>query len=402
MIKETSLNIKGFQYASIHSGIKKKKKDLSIIYCPKGATCAGTFTTNKTKAAPVSFSEKNIQSPLIKAIVINSGNANACTGIKGYDDACFTAKKTAELLGISDQEVLLSSTGIIGVPMPMQCIESGLPKVVTALHPHHIDAVAEGILTTDTSTKVFSTQITLTTGQTLSLCGIAKGSGMIHPNMATMLGYVMTDAVIEKSVLNQLTKSVVDDTFNMVTVDGDTSTNDMFVVMASGEANNPPIHLNTADYTLFKDALHGLSKALAISIAKDGEGASKLLQVKLFGAASAQDARVLAKSVVSSSLVKAAFFGNDANWGRIICALGYSGATFNPDELHLELKSCNGSITLMEEGTGLIFDAEHALKVLQAAVIDIHISLKSGLYSAEAWGCDLTYDYVKINGAYRT
>lgn len=403
MIKNTLIPIDGFQFSSIHSGIKKKRKDLSIIYCPEGASCGATFTTNKTKAAPVVLSEQNMQSAKIKAIIINSGNANACTGTKGYIDASHTATLAAILLNIDPSEVLIASTGIIGVPLPMSCIEKGLPLAVQSLDKNKLAAVAEGIMTTDTLMKTFSSKLTFgDTSQVASFSGIAKGSGMIHPNMATMLGFVMTDVAIDGDLLKSITKEIVNETFNMVTVDGDTSTNDMFVVMASGALGNPLLTKDSLDLPAFKTTLYALCKALAISIASDGEGATKLLQAKLYGAHSDQDAKRLAKSVVASSLVKAAFFGMDANWGRIICALGYADAHFNPDQLTLNLKSENGRIALMEKGQGLLFDEAHALEVLRAPIIDIEIQLYDGPYNAEAWGCDLTYDYVKINGAYRS
>lgn len=398
------LPVKGFQFSAIHSGIKKKKTDLCVIVCPNGASAGATFTTNKTKAAPVVLSSLHMSSEKIKAIVINSGNANACTGIKGYQDALKTAQLTASLLDAQVEEVLVSSTGIIGVPMPMHCIEEGLPKLMKELSENNLNDVAEAIMTTDTTKKTFGIQFTLpSTEQTVTLSGIAKGSGMIHPNMATMLGFVLTDLNVDQNLLKTLTKAVVEDTFNMVTVDGDTSTNDMFAVLASGALENPVVNdLNSEDATAFKVALTEMAKALSISIAKDGEGASKLLTVKLSGAKSLTDARKLAKSVVSSSLVKAAFFGMDANWGRIICALGYADAHFTPEDLSLTLASSGGELPLMKDGVGLVFDEDYALEVLKPAEIDILIDLKDGSEKAVAWGCDLTYEYVKINGAYRT
>lgn len=404
MIQNQLIPINGFLFGATHAGFKKKRKDLSIIYCPGGATTAGTFTTNKTKAAPVIYSQGVMaKGEPIKAVVINSGNANACTGPMGYANTCTTAEITAHLLSINKEEVLVSSTGIIGVQLPMNVMAAGLPKVTKALHPEHLGQVAEGIMTTDTQQKTFSTTFTLpSSGQTVSLSGIAKGSGMIHPNMATMLSFIFTDLAIESQALKSLTSNVVDETFNMVTVDGDTSTNDMFLIMASGALKNPTVTQGTEDYEAFSQAFLDLSKALAISIAKDGEGATKLLQVKLKGAANLVDARILAKSVISSSLVKAAFFGNDANWGRIICALGYAGVAFDPDKLNLSFKSHGGSIQMMTNGVGHVFDEDLALQVLKEHTIDILIDLQSGEYSTEAWGCDLTYDYVKINGAYRT
>jgi glutamate N-acetyltransferase/amino-acid N-acetyltransferase len=404
MIKTTLQPVNGFLFSSIHAGIKKKRKDLSLIYCPEGAVCAGTFTTNKTKAAPVVYSEALMKKGHpIKAVVINSGNANACTGMKGYDNAVVTANTIAELLAIDPQEVLLSSTGIIGVQLPMDKLLGGLPEVASALTANGLGDVAEGILTTDTTEKTFSTTFKLpSSNQLVTLSGIAKGSGMIHPNMATMLSFVFTDIAIDPSALKKMTSSIVDETFNMVTVDGDTSTNDMFLVMASGALGNPVVTEGSLDYEIFKSVFLSIAKALAISIAKDGEGASKLLQVKLQGGYSLSDARTLAKSVISSSLVKAAFFGMDANWGRIICALGYAGVPFDPDKLNLSFESTAGHIQMMENGVGLIFDEDLALKVLSEPIIDILIHLQDGEHEAEAWGCDLTYEYVKINGAYRT
>ncbi len=401
-MKNTLLPVNGFLFSAVHAGIKKKKTDLSLIVCPKGAVAAGTFTTNKTKAAPVVFSEKNIQSEKIKAVLINSGNANACTGEQGYADACLSAQTLSEKLGASENEILLASTGVIGVMLPMNAMLSGIEKAHQHLSPQGLSEVAKAIMTTDTAIKAHSLQIQLSNGQVATLSGIAKGSGMIHPNMATMLGFVMTDLPIDKSFLTQVTKEVVDETFNMVTVDGDTSTNDMFLVLSSCALDHEMLDAHHPDASAFKNGLKAIAKYLSIAIAKDGEGASKLLTVKLTGAKSIEDARKLSKSVISSSLVKAAFFGKDANWGRIVCALGYAGADFDPTQVHLRFESKNGHLPLMASGVPLSFDEHHASHVLDPSEIDILIDLCQGAHSAEAWGCDLTYDYVKINGAYRT
>jgi len=401
LIKEL-IPIQGFNGAALHSGVKRKRKDLALIYSEIPCVSAGVFTQNITKAAPVVVSEKNNQSSSTKAIVINSGNANACTGQQGFIDAEIMIKETASALNIYPDEVLLASTGIIGVPLQMGKITAGIKACAPLLAKDTLDQVAEGIKTTDTFEKKASVTF-IADETTITLTGMAKGSGMIHPNMATMLGFILTDCPISKPLLQQALSDVVKDSFNMVSVDGDTSTNDMVLALSNGSATMATIVNDTNEnYLTFKSALKLLCEDLSKQIAKDGEGASKLLEVNLQGAKSEEDAKLCAKSVISSSLVKAAFFGNDANWGRILCSLGYSGGQFTPEKVDLHFESINGSVTLMNAGVPVQFCEEQALKVLSTEEINIHINLNDGEHSATAWGCDLTYDYVKINGEYRT
>jgi glutamate N-acetyltransferase/amino-acid N-acetyltransferase len=398
-----SAMVPGFKACALHCGIKKQNKDLTLITCEKGAVAAAVFTTNLSKAAPVLVSQEHLKAPLVHGVVINSGNANACNGERGMRDARSSAAKAASLLGVEPTSVLVSSTGIIGVPLPVELLEAGLEKAVPLLKADGLAEAAEGIMTTDTFRKLAAESVTLPeSGVTVQIVGFAKGSGMIHPNMATMLGVILTDVNIEKSVFQEMHKVASDMTFNMISVDGDTSTNDMSLALSSCEAGNPALVPDTKDYEVFKTAFIDLQKTLAKLIAKDGEGATKLIQVKVNGARTEADARLLARSVTTSSLVKAAIFGRDANWGRVLCAMGYSGGQFNPDLVDLYFESEFGSIQLMEKGAGLIFDEASALKILESATIDIVAHLNEGSAMAEAWGCDLTYEYVKINGEYRS
>jgi glutamate N-acetyltransferase/amino-acid N-acetyltransferase len=398
-----TVNVPGFKACALFCGIKKQNKDLTLITCEKGAVAAAVFTTNLSKAAPVIVSQENMKQPLIHAVVINSGNANACNGERGLNDAKRTAAKAGALLGVDPASIIVSSTGVIGVPLPVEKLEAGLEEAVPMLKTDGLAEAAEGIMTTDTFRKLSAKSVTLPeSGVTVQIVGFSKGSGMIHPNMATMLGFTLTDANIEKDVFQNLQKESTDVTFNMISVDGDTSTNDMSLALSSCEAGNPPLKPGTKDYEVFKDAFIDLQKTLAKLIAKDGEGASKLIQVKINGARTEKDARLLARSVTTSSLVKAAIFGRDANWGRVLCAMGYAGGMFNPDLVDLYFESEFGSIQLMEKGAGLIFDEDKALKILESSTIDIVAQLHEGDASAEAWGCDLTYEYVKINGEYRS
>lgn len=397
------ITVEGFKAVGLHCGIKKENKDLTLLVCEKGAVAAAVFTTNLTKAAPVVVSQAHLKSPLIHAVVINSGNANACNGERGYEDVRRTAAKTAELLNISPESVMISSTGIIGVPLPIEKLESGLETAVTKLKSDGLAEAAESIMTTDTFRKMAVRTLTLPeSGVKVQVVGFAKGSGMIHPNMATMLGIFLTDVNVTKPVFQDLHQAATEVTFNMISVDGDTSTNDMSLALSSCAASNPPLLPGTADYEAFKSVFFDVQKTLAKLIAQDGEGATKLIQVKVNGARTEKDARLLARSVTTSSLVKAAIFGRDANWGRVLCALGYSGGMFNPDLVDLYFESEYGSIQLMNKGAGLLFNEALALKILDSSTIDIVAYLNDGAFSAEAWGCDLTYDYVKINGEYRS
>ncbi len=403
IIKDKSIShVNGFQAIGLHIGIKKNNyKDLSLIYSSTPAVAAATFTTNVVKAAPVLIDMEHIKSPTTHALVINSGNANACTGDGGFENAVDMAKTTAQCLGISPLEVLVYSTGIIGVQLPMDKITKGIEKASASLISNGKDASAEAIMTTDTFPKSICVEIELS-GKKATIAGIAKGSGMIHPNMATMLSYIVTDANITKEMLNEIHKESVYKTYNMISVDGDTSTNDTATIMANGTANNPLIDGKNKDYDTFKEALDFVNEALAKMIAKDGEGATKLIEAVVKGAKSLDDAKKCAKSVISSSLVKTAIFGSDVNWGRVLCAMGYSGGQFDPLKVDLSFSSINGTMEVFHHGVPLEIDEDLALKILDTDSIIINIHLNDGNYEAKAWGCDLTYEYVKINGEYRT
>jgi len=395
-------DVPGFKAAGISSGIKKsEKKDLCIIYSETPCTAAATFTTNKVKAAPLLVNVKHLQSDAIHAVVVNSGNANACTGSQGLKDAETMAEVTASQLGIAPESVLVGSTGIIGVPLPMDVVTNGIKTACGQLSFDGGHDAAKAIMTTDTFPKKITVEFTIK-GRTIFISGIAKGSGMIHPNMATMLSFLVTNANIEKTILSAALKNSVEDSYNMISVDGDTSTNDMVVVLANGTAENPVIDQENDDYILFKEALDYVNKQLSKMIAKDGEGATKLIEVTVLHGQTLQDAKLCAKSVTSSSLVKSAFFGSDANWGRIMCSLGYSAGNFDPEKVDIAFENSTGHIDLVKDGISVLFCEEQAKKILSEDTIKVIIDLKDGDYNATAWGCDLTYDYVKINGSYRT
>ncbi len=394
--------VKGFKAYGAHCGIKKNnKKDLAIIYSEVPAVASAIFTTNIVKAAPVLIDMKHVKSNNVQAMVINSGVANACTGDEGYENGINMAKAVASNFDIDPHEVLIYSTGVIGVQLPMDTLIQGINDVSKKLVSDAPDYVAEAIMTTDTVEKSIAVEIELS-GKPVTICGMAKGSGMIHPNMATMLSYIFTDANISKDMLDLLHKKSADDTFNMISVDGDTSTNDTATTMANGAAGNDKITSQNDDYNTLAEAIYFVSAELAKMIAKDGEGASKLLEIHLNGAKSVTDAKKCAKAIISSSLVKTAIFGEDANWGRVLCAMGYSGGSFNPDAVDLSFTSSYGVIEVYKKGVPIVFDEDHASKVLSADTIIIKAELNDGDFSAKAWGCDLTYDYVKINGDYRT
>lgn len=398
---KTITDVPYFKAIGIHCGVKKKRKDLCILYSEKKAVAAGTFTTNKVKAAPVVLNMENIKSCNTQAIVVNSGNANACTGDEGLTNAYTMATTAADCLGLSPKEVLIGSTGIIGVPLPMDIIVPGIKKACDSLSYTGGESAAEAIMTTDTFTKKITVSIEID-GKNILISGISKGSGMIHPNMATMLSFVVSDVNISKEMLSKALKDSVEDSYNMISVDGDTSTNDMVIAMANGSAQNSLIDNGNSDFIKFKEALDFVNKELAKMIAMDGEGATKLIEVSLYNAKTAKDAKSCAKSVISSSLVKSAFFGSDANWGRILCALGYSDGEFSPEKIDISFKNNVGIVQLVKNGKGLCFNEELAKDILDQKNINITIDLKDGEHSATAWGCDLTYDYVKINGAYRS
>lgn len=395
---------KGFSTTSFFAGIRKKRDDMAIIYSQVPAIGVGVFTKNTVKAAPVVLDEKIIKkSKNIQAIVINSGNANACTGKQGLKDAKKIAEVTAKCLGLQDDEVLVSSTGVIGVELPIDKMTKAIKENYNTLDStkEKSDLAAKAIMTTDTFSKQIAVEIELD-GKKVHIGAIAKGSGMIHPNMGTMLSFITTDINIEKILLDEALKASTIDSYNMISVDGDTSTNDTVIIMANGKANNSKITKKDKNYFIFKEALHFVNTNLAQLIVKDGEGASKFLIVNLKGAKTKKDARILTKSVISSSLVKTAFFGEDANWGRIICALGYTGIKFNINKTNINFIANGQKIDLMQNGTPINFDEEKAKIVLSAPEIEVNITLEEGEECATAWGCDLSYDYVKINASYRS
>ena len=396
---------KGFQAAGIAAGIKKgNTKDMAMIYSEKPCTTAGTFTTNLVKAAPVKWDQKVVyEAPYTQAVVCNSGIANACTGAEGYGYCEATAKAAAEVLDIPKESVLVASTGVIGQQLPMEKLEAGVKKLAPVLSGARQAGIlaAESIMTTDTVRKEAAVEIELS-GKTVTIGGMCKGSGMIHPNMCTMLGFVTTDAAIEKQLLQEALSEVVADTYNMISVDGDTSTNDTVLVLANGMAENPVITEKNEDYETFKGALKYVNTSLAKQIAADGEGAYALFEVKIIGAETKEQAVVLSKSVITSNLTKAAIFGHDANWGRILCAMGYSGAQFDPDKVDLAFESSAGHIQIIENGVAVNYSEEEATRILSENYVTAIADLKMGQETATAWGCDLTYDYVKINADYRS
>lgn len=388
----------GFKAAGMHCGIKHKKNDLAILVSEVPANVAGVFTTNAIQAAPLLVTKEVVQQTgKMQAIIVNSGNANACTGKQGLQDAYLMQEKTAEKLGIAPELVGVASTGVIGEQMRMEPIVKGIHELAPTAKLESSILFSQAILTTDTVTKntAYSLEID---GKTITIAGTAKGSGMIEPNMATMLGFVTTDANIESIHLQAALKSVTDLTFNSITVDGDTSTNDMVVVMANGMAGNDSLSPAHPDWEVFVTALHTVSQDLAKMIAKDGEGATKLIEVEVNGAISDSEARKIAKTVVGSPLVKTAIFGTDANWGRIIAAVGYSGATIDPNTISIEM----GTTKVVENSEPVYFSEDELLIYLKQPEVKIVVDLHQGDGNGLAWGCDLTYDYVQINATYRT
>jgi glutamate N-acetyltransferase/amino-acid N-acetyltransferase len=393
---------KGFTASGVHCGIRKNrtKRDLSLIVSETKAAAAAVYTTNLVKGAPLAVTKRHLADGCAKAVICNSGNANTCNA-GGEEIAEKTCALLAEELGISPSDVVVASTGVIGQPLDIAPIAAGIPDLVKALSPDGNDAAAEGIMTTDTVQKDVAVEFTLG-GKTCRMGGIAKGSGMIHPNMATMLVFVTTDAAVSPEMLDKALKADVADSFNMVSVDGDTSTNDMVTVLANGMAGNDPITADGEDFQAFCAALAFVTKGLCRMIAGDGEGATKLLECVVTGAADEKTAKTAAKGVITSSLLKAAMFGADANWGRILCAIGYSGAEVDPEKIGVTFKSAAGEIKVCENGAGVDFSEDLAKKILSEKEIVIQVTLGMGDCEATAWGCDLTYDYVKINGDYRT
>lgn len=395
---------KGFYGAGGHVGIKKEKKDLALIYSEVDALAVGTFTQNVVKAAPVLWDKMVVENyDSARVIAINSGVANACTGDEGiYNNELF-ASKVADNFGVKKEEVLICSTGVIGKQLPMDKIIEGIAKVKALLNNDQKsgEIVAQSIMTTDTKPKHIAVTIELG-GKIVTIGACCKGSGMIHPNMATMLGFITTDCNISKELLNKALKEIIADTFNMVSVDRDTSTNDTVLLLANGLANNEKITSENDDYYKFKEALYYVNEYLAKAIAGDGEGATKLLEVQVHGANSIKQAKVIAKSVCTSPLVKTAVYGNDANWGRLLCAMGYSGEEFDPYNVDLSIASEHGTLQLVTKGMATDYSEELATKILSSSKVKAIIDIHNGEYKATAWGCDLTYDYVKINADYRS
>lgn len=396
---------KGFMAAGVEANVKyKNRKDMAMVYSQVPCKAAGVFTSNVVKAAPVVWDREKINtSPYIQAVVVNSGIANACTGRQGYAYCQETADAAAGALQIPGDSVLVASTGVIGMQLPMDKITAGVAALAGCLKDTQEAGTqaAEAIMTTDTISKQVAVQFEAG-GKTVTVGGMSKGSGMIHPNMCTMLGFVTTDIAISKELLQEALSADVVDTFNMISVDGDTSTNDTLVVLANGCAGNPEITEKNEDYLHFCQALHEVNETLAKMMAGDGEGATALFETKVIHAANKEDARTLAKSVICSSLTKAAIFGHDANWGRILCALGYSGASFDPEAIELFFESSAGRIQIYKDGQATDYSEEEATKILSCPVVTVVVDMKMGESQATAWGCDLTYDYVKINADYRS
>lgn len=393
---------KGFSAGGIYCGIRKNKtkSDLAMIYSATPCSAAGAYTQNLVKGAPVVVTKRNLQNGVAQAVICNSGNANTCNA-DGEEKAMQMCQIAGQALGIPAENVIVASTGVIGQVLPIEPIVSGVPELVKALSPAGSDAAAEAIMTTDLAKKQVALKVT-GAGMGYVIGGIAKGSGMIHPNMATMLGFLTTDAQIAPEVLAKALSLAVNDTFNMVSVDGDTSTNDMVSILASGKAENAKIEADGETFALFAQGLKEICTALARMIAKDGEGATKLLVCHVEGGKDEATAKTVAKSVICSSLVKAAMFGADANWGRVLCAIGYAGVPVEITKVDVAFESKAGTIEVCSNGAGIEFDEDAAKKILIEDEININVALHDGTAKATAYGCDLTYDYVKINGDYRS
>lgn len=395
----------GFEAAGIAASIKyQNRKDMALIYSKAPCKAAGVFTSNMVKAAPVIWDKEVVaHSPYAQAVVINAGIANACTGSEGYACCKKTAQAAAECLQIPEDAVLTASTGVIGMQLPVDKITAGV-KILADSKSDTIEAgqlAAEAIMTTDTVSKQAAATIEIG-GKSVTLGGMCKGSGMIHPNMSTMLCFITSDIAISKELLQEALSEDVKDTFNMISVDGDTSTNDTLIVLANGMAGNPEVTVKNEDYEKFRQALHYIDTTLAKMMAGDGEGATALFEAKVIHAKTKEDARILSRSVISSNLTKAAIFGHDANLGRAFCALGYSGVTFDPDQVDLYIEDDKESLMLYQNGVMLSYSEEEATKILSSPEVKIVADMKAGDAEASAWGCDLTYDYVKINADYRS
>lgn len=394
---------KGFLAGGLHCGVKtnnKDKKDLAIVYSQVPCHAAAVYTQNKVYGAPITVTKENLADGMAQALVCNSGNANTCNG-DGVEKAQMMCELTAKALGLSPKDIIVASTGVIGQVLPIEPIEQGIAALAPQLSKDGNLAAVEAIMTTDTKPKEEAYTIQID-GKTVTIGAMAKGSGMIHPNMATMLGFLTTDAAITTPMLQKALKLAVDDTFNMVSVDGDTSTNDMVSILANGMAENPLIEQEGPAFDSFVSVIKTICTSMAKQIAGDGEGATKLVECTVSGAPSIPLAKAIAKSVITSNLTKAAMFGADANWGRILCAIGYTEGDFRVDTIQVDISSAKGSILVCQNGAGVAFDEEKAKEILLEEEIHIEIGMQQGEASATAWGCDLTYDYVKINGDYRT
>lgn len=397
--------VPGFEAAAAAAQIKYEgRTDMALIYSSVPCVAAGTFTTNVVKAAPVKWDQKIVkQGGAVQAIIVNSGIANACTGEEGMQYCEETAQTAAEVFGIQKEQVLVSSTGVIGKQLPMEKIQAGIHMLAQAKGNDKLCGAeaAEAILTTDTHKKEAAVQLKIG-GKTVTIGAMAKGSGMIHPNMCTMLSFLVTDAVIEKEVLQKVLSEDVEETYNMISVDGDTSTNDTVLFLANGLAQNAPICPGTEEYKAFAAAVHTVNEQLAKAIAGDGEGATALLEVEVVGAADKEQAKKISKSVVCSNLTKTAVAGHDANWGRILCAMGYAGVSFVPEQVDLFLESAAGTIQILSDGVALPYSEEKATEILSEEKVKILADLKLGDGKATAWGCDLTHGYIDINADYRS
>lgn len=393
---------KGFTASGVHCGIRKNraKRDLALIFSEKRATAAAVYTTNLVKGAPLTVTKQHLKDGFAQAVICNSGNANTCNA-DGIEIAEKMSDCLGSALGIPAEDVVVASTGVIGQPLDIEPIKNGIPELVKALSADGSEQAAEGIMTTDTKIKEIAVSFNIG-GKECRIGGIAKGSGMIHPNMATMLVFITTDCAISREMLSKALSSDIKNTFNMVSVDGDTSTNDMVTVLANGMAGNPEITADGEDFSVFMQALNTVTVHLCRMIAGDGEGATKLIECKVTGAKDDDTAKTVAKAVICSSLTKAAMFGADANWGRVLCAIGYSGADVDVNKTAVSFKSAKGEIAVCENGAGIPFSEEKAKEILLENEIEILVDFGAGNGSSTAWGCDLTYDYVKINGDYRT
>ncbi|WP_294348766.1 bifunctional glutamate N-acetyltransferase/amino-acid acetyltransferase ArgJ [uncultured Clostridium sp.] len=391
----------GFLASGIHCGLKKKKKDLALIYSEVPCVSAGVYTSNKVKGAPILVCKEHLENNTAQAIICNSGNANTCNG----DDGLGKAKKMADLQGkalnINTEDVLVASTGVIGVPLNIEAIEKGIPELTKSLSKNGADDACTAIMTTDTVKKELAVQFIID-NKTVTIGSISKGSGMIEPNMCTMLSFITTDISINPALLKEALTEAVNVSYNRVSVDGDMSTNDTVLILANGLANNSTINKKDDNYYKFLEALKYVTTKLSKQVAKDGEGATKLIECKITGATTLDNALKLSKSVINSSLVKTAVFGCDANWGRILCALGYANVPFDPDKVNVYFESSKGSILVCKNGSSVNFDEDIALKILKEDEILIKVELNMGDAEVSTWGCDLSYEYVKINGEYRS